>query len=85
MLQEGSRGTRSITEKLWEREFGKGDMSLRLGRVIPDIHKGKGADNGQMGPSRGTKKKQGSVIREAIPSQGNMGQQKKAKNWGRRR
>jgi len=36
-------GTESITEKLWEREFGKGDMSPRLGRVIPDVHKGKGA------------------------------------------
>jgi len=33
----------SIMEKLGEREFGKGDMSPRQGRVIPDIHKGKGA------------------------------------------
>jgi len=33
----------SITEKLCVREFGNGNMSLRLGRVIPDINKGKGA------------------------------------------
>ena len=41
-LQGGSRGTESITEKLWKREFGKCNMSLRLGRVILDVNKSKG-------------------------------------------
>jgi len=38
-LQGGSRGT----EKFWETAFGKGYMSPSLGRVIPDVQKGKGA------------------------------------------
>jgi len=42
-LQGGSGETESITENLWEREFGKDDMSPRLGSNIPDVHKGKGA------------------------------------------
>ena len=42
-LQGGFRGTESIMDKSWETEFGKGDMSLRLGRVVPDVHKGKEA------------------------------------------
>jgi len=42
-LLKGSWGPESITEKLWEREFGKSDMSPRLGKVIPDVNKGKGA------------------------------------------
>ena len=41
-LKGGSIEIESVTGKLWEREFGKGDMSLRLGRVIPEVHKGKG-------------------------------------------
>jgi len=42
-LQGGSRETEPITEKLSEIEFGKGGMSLRLGRVILEVVKGKGA------------------------------------------
>jgi len=42
-LQRGSRGMEYMKEKLWEREFGKSDMSPKLGKDILDIPKGRRA------------------------------------------
>jgi len=66
-------------EKLWKREFGMGDMSSTLDRVIPDVHKSKGAVQWLNGSEWNNQKKTGVSYARSNPWSRKHGATEKSK------